>query len=79
MFSADMANEEWELEISPNSRYYTEGELEAGLVRRRPSSWPLFGKDLSTMFVTLQGSATDHESDFHQLAGSAQGGPAGIF
>jgi hypothetical protein len=26
MFSADMANEEWELEISPSSRYYTEDE-----------------------------------------------------
>lgn len=27
MFSADMADEEWEVEIQPSSRYYTEGEL----------------------------------------------------
>jgi hypothetical protein len=27
MFSADMANEEWEVEISPGSRYDTEGEF----------------------------------------------------
>ena len=26
MFSADMVDEEWEVEISPSSRYYTESE-----------------------------------------------------
>jgi hypothetical protein len=27
VFSADIANEEWEVEISPSSRYDTEGKL----------------------------------------------------
>ena len=35
MFSADMANEEWEVEISPSSRYYTEGELAFTVVAER--------------------------------------------
>src|SRR5271169_3621773 len=35
MFLADMANQEWEVEISPSSRYYTQGELVGGESRRR--------------------------------------------
>jgi hypothetical protein len=34
--SADLADEEWEVEIQPSSRYHTEGELEPGLVLRLP-------------------------------------------
>ena len=31
-----LGNQEWEVEIKPSSRYYTEDEPKAGLVLRRP-------------------------------------------
>ena len=35
VFLATIEMEEWEVEISPSSRYYTEGELVGGESRRR--------------------------------------------